>query len=448
MLLYWVVAARVDLPRIVSLGVREVLGELQPLADKGGLTLATAVKQAAGVCIDALVSGGAGRVIQILMGDGINTNSNVGRRILRYFDELAQGKWEYALILLKCASHLANLCVSISLCGGPCKNPVENDSLCANASRFFRHLIPMYADDFAQNMRNWILEKLVLIREASVPDDILRKREAMIQLYTERVLPPALLQVVNRDLGTLNFSHVDDVRKPEVAGRLYDQLYRWCLRSDESPVVTRMFTFAECVFTFLRMKIINVPSHVFKPRCAAPQEQNQTRLDKFVTWYDHPDTGKQLRRAALCLQLTLHATSICSQHNKAGEQGNMPINVIQPFRDALLPGWALLVCALLVRSPPTRRQGPPPSRKGDEIHTDHRSEFRHLSVTRSCLDGALLVRSPPTRHQGPPRLEKVRKSWPIIGLAIGAVILSSSCLCLGWLHLQMPFSGLQVKIQY
>ncbi len=159
MLLYWVVAARVDLPRIVSLGVREVLGELQPLADKGGLTLATAVKQAAGVCIDALVSGGAGRVIQILMGDGINTNSNVGRRILLYFDELAQGKWEYALILLKCASHLANLCVSISLCGGPCKNPVENESLCANASRFFppfgsnvrRRFCPKYEElDFGE----------------------------------------------------------------------------------------------------------------------------------------------------------------------------------------------------------------------------------------------------------------------------------------------------------
>ena len=63
------------------------------------------------------------------------------------------------------------------------------------------------------------------------------------------------------------------------------------------------------------------------------------------------------------------------QKHKAQEVGDES----PPFRETR----SGLDGALLVRCSPTRHQGPPPSRKSDEIRADHRPEFRHIFVMRA-----------------------------------------------------------------
>jgi hypothetical protein len=97
--------------------------ELQALARKDGPTIATALCQVA----DSVMTGAlAGRVepqrrvrfINILTGDGINTNENAAKRLLwRYRNGWFRDNFIYLLILWKCASHISNLVVSSAICG-------------------------------------------------------------------------------------------------------------------------------------------------------------------------------------------------------------------------------------------------------------------------------------------------------------------------------------------
>ena len=66
------------------------------------------------------------------------------------------------------------------------------------------------------------------------------------------------------------------------------------------------------------MKILSIPSTAFVLRNVKPQEDNSKRLVAFKEFYDADDTDQLLRRIALALRLTQHATSITAK--KAGEE--------------------------------------------------------------------------------------------------------------------------------
>ena len=70
------------------------------------------------------------------------------------------------------------------------------------------------------------------------------------------------------------------------------------------------------------MRLLGVPVSVFTLDTKAPYPANQKRLDGFKEWYTAADADKDLRRAALALQLTLHATSIT-----APQKGDVPMLV-------------------------------------------------------------------------------------------------------------------------
>ena len=70
------------------------------------------------------------------------------------------------------------------------------------------------------------------------------------------------------------------------------------------------------------MRLLGVPVNVFTLDTKAPYPANQKRLDGFKEWYTAADTDKDLRRAAIALQLTLHATSITAQ-----KKGDVPMLV-------------------------------------------------------------------------------------------------------------------------
>ena len=70
------------------------------------------------------------------------------------------------------------------------------------------------------------------------------------------------------------------------------------------------------------MRLLGVPVSVFKLYTKAPYPAHQKRLDGIKEWYTAADTDKDLRRAALALQLTLHATSITAK-----KKGDVPMLV-------------------------------------------------------------------------------------------------------------------------
>ncbi|CAK0806965.1 unnamed protein product, partial [Prorocentrum cordatum] len=137
--------ARLDLPT-----------ELQPLGRKTGAALAK--------CMVDVVSGVLGllkeqtvlswscfRFVHLLTGDGTNANQNAARRLLRFCQEHV--RWgdfrvRYRLVVLQCASHAANLVVIVAICGDLVHNAVENNDICANCSRLYKHLIPDYVEEF------------------------------------------------------------------------------------------------------------------------------------------------------------------------------------------------------------------------------------------------------------------------------------------------------------
>ena len=125
----------------------EFYAELEALAKKDRPSIATSIIKAM-ECLLACVAwcrrpGGSGaielRLVRWLIGDGVNTNENCAKRVLQYF---TQAKIEgvvlkYSLLVVKCASHQANLVILVNIVGDVVAKPHLNDRLCATRSRSF-----------------------------------------------------------------------------------------------------------------------------------------------------------------------------------------------------------------------------------------------------------------------------------------------------------------------
>ncbi|CAK0808330.1 unnamed protein product, partial [Prorocentrum cordatum] len=224
------------------------LTELQPLGRKDDPTLATAVI-------------GAIRCLHVLVGDGVNTNQHVCKRVSFHFTEDARRNgYTYLLVEFVCGSHVGNLCVLVSVCARRCKDPVENDALCANASRYFRHLVPAYVEEYASTLRDWVRADLDMVIEAAIPAEVAASRDALRALCGDLVLPPAILRLLNRRIGALEHSAPAGVDRGAVAGGACAELYKFAAVVDEHPAHTRFFTFAICIHTLLGMKLLGAPS--------------------------------------------------------------------------------------------------------------------------------------------------------------------------------------------
>ena len=97
-------------------GVVEVLTELEPLADKTAATLATSLEGVIRQVCSAIAKGISDQdrscwLIHVLVGDGVASNALAARRLFAMTSAapLCDGAVQYFLVVLKCASHQANL---------------------------------------------------------------------------------------------------------------------------------------------------------------------------------------------------------------------------------------------------------------------------------------------------------------------------------------------------
>ena len=60
------------------------------------------------------------------------------------------------MIVVRCASHQANLCVEVAIAGRLLADPLEDDHITCNASRFFKHMLGQHVDEYYFNLRRFI----------------------------------------------------------------------------------------------------------------------------------------------------------------------------------------------------------------------------------------------------------------------------------------------------
>lgn len=314
----------------------EWMTELQPLARKDATTLATAIAQAVQPVMQAVGgvlasisnsrSSSSGspqsiRVLHLLVGDGINTNECAAKKLLHHLHRHAESV-AYRLLVWRCASHQANLVVVVAIAGRLGGNPLDDSPLCATLSRLFKHLIPAYHDLFAAQLRAEVARSFRLVHDVNSPEtkQLQERSRRLAALYGPAVLPDEVLQIRNRSLSAMEHVSQPGTDPVPLQQRMYDLLRRLVLVSEERPVVTRFFLFTPCCFSLLRMKLLGVPSSIFTSGVLAVENESSKRIAAVKAFYDGAGTPQLLKKACLCLRLTLYATSLTAQTNSSSKR--------------------------------------------------------------------------------------------------------------------------------
>ena len=139
----------------------------------------------------------------------------------------------------------------------------------------------------------------------------------MKQLYTEHVLPDDLLELWNNGLG--NLSHVigADRDKDEEKPRMVAKFVRWLtvhlMKVDAKPVLSRFFTFRQCIEAMLAMSLLGFSQHALHLRKVKPRAENKKRLDLVQKFFRHTEAVQLLKRNCLTFQLTGGLEAILSE---------------------------------------------------------------------------------------------------------------------------------------
>lgn len=106
----------------------------------------------------------------------------------------------------------------------------------------------------------------------------------------------------------------------QVRSRLLQTLRKRLLAVDESPTVTRMFTFREHLDALLLLDALGYIGAPLRFRGTVPREQNSRRVQKVLDFVRLAGTPQYLRRTSLCLQMVDHINAICAHEGVDGRQ--------------------------------------------------------------------------------------------------------------------------------
>ena len=93
--------------------------ELQPLADKRALTIATAILQVFETIQTHLNMAGIGMMLHVVVGDSIGTNFKAASLVFRVLNQQESMQGRYFMAALKCSSHQANLATGAAIALAP-----------------------------------------------------------------------------------------------------------------------------------------------------------------------------------------------------------------------------------------------------------------------------------------------------------------------------------------
>lgn len=278
--------------------------ELQPLAKKDSPTLATALRlvlQQVEACAGAPAGdthGDAQRhLVHVIVGDGVSSNQLATRLLWTWRTREAGGLWSYRVLLLRCSTHQANLCVKTAVCGdaSPDKSPLPGCCV-----RFFKYLMPEKGEDLARRFRHTLAQWVPSVEQSE-------ELGHLQTVYGKHVLPDDLLQAARGDRSVGNL----------------DVLESYLLHCQDKPVMTRFFLFTNCVFTLFRMVLLvpNLSTTLLGDVSDSLRNQTKRRLCKCARYLCHHSTRTQLGIACLCLQMTLKATALTGQRSDSSVAG-------------------------------------------------------------------------------------------------------------------------------
>ena len=239
--------------------------DLQPMGRKDAVSLAKALVLAAKPVLQASSSAACSaqqqcRFIHVVTGDGVQTNLAACRRVWKHLSQQCFSRLEYSLVVHVCASHIANLVVQIAvvrkrLPKADC--PDKGDALCIAASRYFKHLVPAYAEEFRSNLQQQVVDRFNVTGDLSVCREA-PPYELWEHLYGDDIIPSSIQELLNASLKP--WQHFSDKAESlgTLRGKLHIALYRAIVQADESPVVTRFWTFGVCIRTLLRIVLLGV----------------------------------------------------------------------------------------------------------------------------------------------------------------------------------------------
>jgi len=271
-------------------------------------------------------------LVHILVGDGIGTNEAAAKRLLAGVQQAPlSGGLRYFVLVVRCASHQANLAVAsavsgrAALCGeenaavAPGLQPQEHRvaagkkkaphrNLCGAAVRLFKYLVSDYYEDFVANLRAKVerLEALPVRHEAH------QIAVRLARLYGEEVFPPGLLRILNAGVGSWGTCLEGGHTLAAAREQLFHLLRQRVLVVDEHPTLTRMFTFAGHVHGMLLLTFLDLGDLVKVVR-VQPRERSQKRIASVRAFLADAATAQYLRRASLAMQMTAHVHNICGQ---------------------------------------------------------------------------------------------------------------------------------------
>ena len=96
------------------------------------------------------------RFVHLLTSDSVATNLAAAKRLWAAYGALTRKagiRIRYSLLFWTCASHQANLVVQTAILGR--RGDEHSEAIPTNCSRWFRHLIPDYTEEFSRCFRQW-----------------------------------------------------------------------------------------------------------------------------------------------------------------------------------------------------------------------------------------------------------------------------------------------------
>ena len=238
------------------------------------------------------------------IGDGIPTNRAAARKLYHYFTNVRKEGFQYMQLNFACAAHAVNLVVQNAICGGAMKDPKRDSSICAAVVRFYKYLVPAYHADFVAGVARWLQEagKVVQAPDEGARAALVAKQQAFKILYGQ-ACPDELTNLFNVAFETPEHTSADPTEESEVQQAFLSAITKHMFHSREHPVITRFWTFAECVERLLSMLIFKIPLTTLLAPGASLAKEQRVRMQRFQKYMESDKAQAELRVACLCLQV-------------------------------------------------------------------------------------------------------------------------------------------------
>ena len=184
--------------------------------------------------------------VHVLVGDGINTNEAAAKILWSCVTAVPLApNVRYFLILVKCATHQAALSAKAVVEGLPAllAGGELHKALVGTAVRLFKYVLCDYFEDVCAAVHRWVDQVLEVLDPSKADLTSQQQAAALRELYTEHVLPDAMLVLFNN--GLQRMSHVVGVGKTPAneRPRLVGEFTQWHVthlaRVDSCPCPSR-----------------------------------------------------------------------------------------------------------------------------------------------------------------------------------------------------------------